>query len=79
MSVKVNVERFCILAAKVGGHRKEVCPQCKALRALSIELHAATIDSICNRIGAVPEETVLKPARLVEMLQELKRDETELN
>ena len=79
MSVKINVEGFCILAAKVGGHRKEKCPQCKALECFAVEVHAATIDSICSRIDAVPEETILKPAKLIEMLQELKKSQTELN
>ena len=79
MSVKINVEGFCILASKVGGHRKEKCPQCKALECFAVEVHAATIDSICNRIEAVPPENVLKPAKLVEMLQDLKKSQRELN
>jgi phage FluMu protein Com len=46
MALVIDVEQFCILKARVGGHRQEKCPQCKALKAAITDVNNQTLDMI---------------------------------
>jgi hypothetical protein len=76
MAIVINVEDFCILKSKVGGHRTQVCPQCKALKAIAIEVNNSTIDMIADRLQAVAdkENAVLDPKKAVAGVLGLKID-----
>lgn len=76
MAIVIDVEGFCILKSKVGGHRTAQCPQCKALKAIAIEVNNQTIDMIADRLQAVAdkENAILDPKKAVAGVLGLKID-----
>lgn len=72
MAIVIDVERFCILKARVGGHRQEKCPQCSALKAFAIEVNNDTLDIIVDKLNQVKEGEKLDAKKTVDALIGLK-------
>lgn len=72
MALVIDVEEFCILKAKVGGHRSEKCPQCKALRAIVIEVNSKTLDMVKEIFERTEPEVRWSPEELVKHINGLK-------
>ena len=74
MPIEIDVERFCILASKVGGHRQARCPQCNALKAAVIEVNNLTLDSIAELLQSVAEKdgAILNPKKAIDAIIGLK-------
>ncbi len=72
MALVIDVEKFCILKAKVGGHRPDKCPQCKALKAFAIEVNNSTLDLIVEKMQQVKEGEKLDAQKTVDAIIGLK-------
>jgi hypothetical protein len=72
MAIVIDVERFCILKARVGGHRQDKCPQCAALKALAIEVNNNTLDSITEKLNQVKDGEKLDAKKTVDAIVGLK-------
>ena len=72
MAVVINVEKFCILKARVGGHRQDKCPQCSGLKLFAIEVNNKTLDMIVEKLGQVKQGDKLDAAKVVDALVGLK-------
>lgn len=72
MAIVIDIEKYCILKAKVGGHRQDKCPQCSALRSFAIEVNNKTLDMITEKLGQVKEGEKLDAKKTVDALIGLK-------
>ncbi len=72
MAIVIDVEKFCILKARVGGHRQDKCPQCSALKSFAIEVNNETLDMIVEKLGQVKEGEKLDAQKTVDALIGLK-------
>jgi hypothetical protein len=72
MALVVDVEQFCILKAKVGGHRQERCPQCKALKAIVTDVNNKTLDMISEVFDHTEPDVVFKAKDVAKMIRDLK-------
>jgi len=72
MALVIDIERFCILKARVGGHRQDKCPQCKALKAFAIEVNNTTLDLITEKMGQVREGEKLDAQKTIDAIVGLK-------
>lgn len=72
MAIVIDVEKFCILKARVGGHQQDKCPQCQALKAFAIEVNNATLDLITEKMNQVKEGSKLDAKACVDAIIGLK-------
>lgn len=72
MAIVIDVERFCILKARVRDHQQGRCPQCAALKAFAIEVNNSTLDMIVEKLGQVKEGEKLDAQKCVDALVGLK-------
>ena len=72
MAIVIDIERFCILKAKVGGHRQDKCPQCAALKVFAIEVNNDTLDIIVEKMNLVKEGEKLDAKKCVDAILGLK-------
>ena len=72
MALVIDVERFCILKARVKDHQQARCPQCQALKAFAIEVNNATLDLITEKMGQVKEGEKLDARKCVDAIVGLK-------
>lgn len=72
MALVIDIEKFCILKARVGGHRQDRCPQCSALKALTIEVNNATLDLITEKMGQVRKGEQLDAQKTIDAITGLK-------
>ena len=72
MALVIDVEAFCILKARVGGHRRERCPQCKALKAIVTEVNNKTLDMISEVFKNTKPEVIFSAAQVSKHIDSLK-------
>ena len=72
MALVIDIEKFCILKARVGGHRQDKCPQCRALKAFAIEVNNSTLDLIVEKMSQVREGEKLDAQKTVDAIVSLK-------
>lgn len=72
MALVVDIEKFCILKARIRGHRQDKCPQCSALKAFAIEVNNATLDLIVEKMQQVKEGEKLDAQKTVDAIIGLK-------
>jgi phage FluMu protein Com len=72
MALVIDIERFCILAARVKAHQQDKCPQCAALKAFAIEVNNGTLDLITEKMNQVKEGEKLDAQKCVDAIIGLK-------
>lgn len=72
MALVVDIEKFCILKARVRDHQQARCPQCQALKAFAIEVNNATLDLITEKMSQVKEGELLDARKTVDAIVGLK-------
>ena len=72
MALVINIEQYCILAARVKEHQQARCPQCAALKAFAIEVNNGTLDLIVEKMNQVKEGEKLDAQKCVDAIVGLK-------
>lgn len=76
MALEVNVEEFCAFKANQAklsnGHGTKRCPQCQALRRLTILVNNETLDMIIKLLRATNPSVKLDPHELAKQIEGLK-------
>lgn len=76
MPLEINVEEFCLFkanAAKLSnGHNAKRCPQCQALRRLTIIVNNETLDMIIKVFRATSPTVKLDPQEYANKIEALK-------
>ncbi len=76
MALMINVEEFCVFRANQtklsNGHDSKRCPQCQALRRLTIVVNNETLDMIAGVFARCKPETVIAASEIASKIEGLK-------
>ncbi len=76
MALVIDVEQFCVFRANQtklsNGHDSKRCPQCQAIRRLTIQVNNETLDMIATVFDRCKPETTLSAKEIATQIRSLK-------